>query len=224
MSIAGRRILVASADAALSDAIAEQLRLERSTEALCCDSLASALASLGTAAVSAVIADDGLPDATARDLHRALRLTGVTVPIIALVAPGGEADGEGMEPVVKPFRLGALVARLEDLVERAERRLPDTVVIGPFDFRSGSGLLVHRSSGEERRLTDKEAGILGELIRAGGAVVARDVLLARIWGYRAGVETRTLETHVWRLRRKIEGDRSGSHILVTAPGGYRLET
>jgi DNA-binding response OmpR family regulator len=60
------------------------------------------------------------------------------------------------------------------------------------------------------------------LARAGEKVVARDVLLNEVWGYNAGVTTHTLETHIYRLRQKIERDPSNAALLVTEPGGYRL--
>ncbi len=72
------------------------------------------------------------------------------------------------------------------------------------------------------RLTEKEAAILKYLYRVGNKTVSRETLLGEVWGYNAGVNTHTLETHVYRLRQKIERDPSRAEILVTAPGGYRL--
>jgi DNA-binding response OmpR family regulator len=72
------------------------------------------------------------------------------------------------------------------------------------------------------RLTDKETNILKYLYRAGGKVISREELLTEVWGYNAGVTTHTLETHVYRLRQKIEPDPTGPKILITEAGGYRL--
>jgi DNA-binding response OmpR family regulator len=72
------------------------------------------------------------------------------------------------------------------------------------------------------RLTEKETAILKFLYRAGDKPVAREVLLDEVWGYNAAVATHTLETHIYRLRQKIERDPSNATILVTEPGGYRL--
>jgi DNA-binding response OmpR family regulator len=72
------------------------------------------------------------------------------------------------------------------------------------------------------RLTEKETSILKYLCRIGNKVVPRDVLLSEVWGYNAGVTTHTLETHIYRLRQKIEADPSNAVLLVTEPGGYRL--
>ena len=71
------------------------------------------------------------------------------------------------------------------------------------------------------RLTDKEAAILSHLLAADG-VVGRDELLAGVWGYGEGVDTHTVETHVYRLRQKIEDDPAQASVLLTEAGGYRL--
>ena len=72
------------------------------------------------------------------------------------------------------------------------------------------------------RLTEKETNILKYLYRAPEGVVPRDVLLHEVWGYNAGVTTHTLETHIYRLRQKIEPEPSNARLLVTESGGYRL--
>ncbi|MGE5503608.1 MAG: winged helix-turn-helix transcriptional regulator [Actinomycetota bacterium] len=117
--------------------------------------------------------------------------------------------GAGVVTVNRPLRLGALLARLGELAARAR-----PVPLGPWLFDLAGRCL---SAGDRRiRLTDKEAAIVDHLLRAGGTV-ARDTLLAEVWGYGAGVDTHTLETHVYRLRRKL-----GDELLVTEAGGYRL--
>ena len=94
--------------------------------------------------------------------------------------------------------------------------------IGPYSFRPSAKILVHTDSKQKVRLTEKETAILKYLYRSGNMVVGRDTLLGEVWGYNAGVTTHTLETHVYRLRQKIESDPSNAEILVTEPGGYRL--
>ena len=78
------------------------------------------------------------------------------------------------------------------------------------------------SSGKKIRLTEKETNILKYLYRAGEKPVSREELLAEVWGYNAGVTTHTLETHVYRLRQKIETDPANAKLLLTEAGGYRL--
>ncbi len=92
--------------------------------------------------------------------------------------------------------------------------------LGPYTFKPSMKML---TTADERRirLTEKETNILKFLYRADG-VVARDVLLHEVWGYNAGVTTHTLETHIYRLRQKIEAEPSNARLLVTESGGYRL--
>jgi DNA-binding response OmpR family regulator len=93
--------------------------------------------------------------------------------------------------------------------------------VGPYAFHPADRLLVD-AKGRKLRLTDKEANILKYLYRAGDKSVTREELLAEVWGYNAGVTTHTLETHVYRLRQKIESEPGNARLLVTEAGGYRL--
>ena len=122
----------------------------------------------------------------------------------------------------KPFRLGVLLARLRAHIRQHERSDDAVFAIGPYTFQPGNKLLLDEPRRKKIRLTDKETAILKYLYRTGDRVVSREVLLDEVWGYNAGVTTHTLETHVYRLRQKIERDPANARILVTEPGGYRL--
>jgi DNA-binding response OmpR family regulator len=130
--------------------------------------------------------------------------------------------------VTRPFRLGALLARLRDHVNRAgqAREAGDqgdaAVAVGPYSFRPTAKELRDVQGDRRIRLTEKEVAILAHLLRAAGKVVARAALLGEVWGYNAAINTHTLETHVYRLRRKMERDPAKAEILVTEAGGYRL--
>ena len=82
--------------------------------------------------------------------------------------------------------------------------------------------LLMRDDNKKIRLTEKETAIIKFLYRSGEQSVSRETLLADVWGYNAGVSTHTLETHIYRLRQKIERDPSHAEILITEGGGYRL--
>jgi DNA-binding response OmpR family regulator len=131
-------------------------------------------------------------------------------------------DAGANDYIPKPFRLGVLLARLRAQLRQHEQSEDATFSIGPYAFRPAAKLLVHRQTQKKLRLTEKETAILKYLYRAGERAVGRDVLLGEVWGYNAGVTTHTLETHIYRLRQKIESDPSKPQILVTEPGGYRL--
>jgi DNA-binding response OmpR family regulator len=131
-------------------------------------------------------------------------------------------DSGANDYVTKPFRLNVLMARLRAQLRQHEQSETAVFAIGPYSFRPAAKLLLDEATGKKIRLTEKETAILKYLYRAGDRVVGRDVLLGEVWGYNAGVTTHTLETHVYRLRQKIERDPSEAEILVTEPGGYRL--
>jgi DNA-binding response OmpR family regulator len=123
--------------------------------------------------------------------------------------------------VAKPFRFAVLLARIRAQLRSFEASEDAVLSIGPYTFRPATKLLTN-DRGSKVRLTEKETSILRYLYRAQGKVIGRDELLQEVWGYNAGVSTHTLETHIYRLRQKIEKDPSNSEILVTETGGYKL--
>jgi DNA-binding response OmpR family regulator len=176
----------------------------------------------------AILLDIRLPDMDGREVCRTLRGNGIHVPIMMLTASDTDADtilglDSGADDyVTKPFRLSVLLARLRAHLRQSEHRDDAIFTIGPYSFRPSAKLLTEPGTHKKVRLTEKETAILKYLYRAGDRVIARDTLLGEVWGYNAGVTTHTLETHVYRLRQKIERDPAAARILVTEPGGYRL--
>ncbi|GIK97943.1 MAG: DNA-binding response regulator [Alphaproteobacteria bacterium] len=225
---AGKKILLVDDDVALRQSLAEQLRLFEEFATVEAESGSQALAIAKTDHVDAVLLDIGLPDMDGREVCRLLRRNGISAPIIMLTAADSDADAIlGLDSgandyVTKPFRLNVLMARLRAQLRQHEQSETAVFTIGPFSFRPAAKLLLQDETGRKIRLTEKETAILKYLYRAGDRVVGRDVLLGEVWGYNAGVTTHTLETHVYRLRQKIERDPSQAEILVTEPGGYRL--
>ena len=162
-----------------------------------------------------------------RDVCRLMRRNGVKSPIIMLTGLDTDADqilglnAGASDYVTKPFRLNVLLARLRVQLRQHEQSDDAVFMIGSFTFRPAHKLLVN-VDGQKVRLTDMETAILKYLYRADNKAVNRDTLLGEIWGYNEGVSTHTLETHIYRLRQKIEADPSNVAILVKEPGGYRL--
>jgi len=97
-----------------------------------------------------------------------------------------------------------------------------TFRIGPYEFRPSENVLFD-SEQRRIRLTDKESNLLRLLYKAGGKTVRRDELIADVWGHDAQVSSHTLETHMYRLRQKLEPVPSISRFLITEVGGYRLQ-
>jgi len=224
---AGKTILVVDDDRALRESLAEQLRLLEEFTVVEADCGGAALEAAKQQRFDAVLLDVGLPDLDGRDVCRLLRRAGVAAPIVMLTAADGEADTIlGLEAgandyVAKPFRFGVLLARLRAHLRQHDHSEAAVFVIGPYSFRPAAKLLLD-GAGRKIRLTEKETAILKFLYRAGARAVDRDTLLSQVWGYNAKVATHTLETHIYRLRRKIELDPAQAAILITEPGGYRL--
>ncbi len=125
--------------------------------------------------------------------------------------------------VTKPFKFAVLLARIRAQLRQHEQSEDAVFTVGPYTFKPAAKLMVRDADGQKVRLTEKETSILKYLYRAGDKPVGRDELLNEVWGYNAEVTTHTLETHVYRLRQKIETEPSQAKILVTEPGGYRLD-
>jgi DNA-binding response OmpR family regulator len=153
-----------------------------------------------------------------RGAVNALRAAGFAGPVLILGAREGDTPED--EPLARPIRLGALLARIE--VHWAEGGAAERLQLGPYEFVPAEQLLRDPASDAVIRLTELERKLLLYLASANGAAVDRDQLLAHVWGYSAGVDTHTVETHIWRLRQKIETDDPGSRFLVTEAGKYRL--
>lgn len=225
---AARRVLLVDDDETLLEMLAEQLRTHEDFSPTTAATAAKAVELAKTEHFDVIILDVGLPDMDGRELCRVLRGHGVKSPIIMLTGVDTEADTiSGLEAgandyITKPFRLGVFAARLRAHIRQHERSDDAVFSIGPYNFKPGAKLLVNPSTRKKIRLTDKETAILKYLYRCGSRVISRDVLLDEVWGYNAGVTTHTLETHVYRLRQKIEEDPSRARILVTEAGGYRL--
>jgi DNA-binding response OmpR family regulator len=225
---AGRKILIVDDDGALRQSLSEQLQLNGEFATVDCDSAAAALNIAGRERFDAILLDIGLPDMDGRELCGELRRSGVQAPILMLTGADSDADtilglDSGADDyVTKPFRLSVLLARLRAHLRQSEHSDDAVFTIGPYTFRPSAKLLTDPAGHRKVRLTEKETAILKYLYRAGERVIGRETLLGEVWGYNAGVTTHTLETHVYRLRQKIERNPTRAEILVTEPGGYRL--
>ncbi|MSP20946.1 MAG: response regulator transcription factor [Alphaproteobacteria bacterium] len=226
--VAAKMVLLVDDDQSLREALHEQLDLHEEFATTEADTGAHALEIAKAQQFDAILLDVALPDLDGREVCRLLRKSGVKAPIIMLTAQDGDADTIlGLESgandyITKPFRLSVLVARLRAHMRQHEQSEDAVFAIGRYSFRPAGKLLIDTETGSKVRLTEKETAILKYLYRAGSRVVNRKTLLAEVWGYNSGVTTHTLETHVYRLRQKMERDPSAAVILVTEPGGYRL--
>ncbi len=222
-----KKILLVDDDPDLREALADQLVLTEEFDVFEAGDGEGGLARARDELYDLVILDVGLPDMDGRELCRLMRKQGVKCPIIMLTGHASDSDQiQGLDAgandyVAKPFKLPVLLARIRAQLRQHEQSEDAVFAVGPYSFRPAAKMLVDERE-KKIRLTEKETNILKYLYRAGSAVVARDVLLHEVWGYNAGVTTHTLETHIYRLRQKIEPDPANARLLVTEPGGYRL--
>ncbi len=225
-----RPILIVDDDPDLRQTLAEQLALEAEFTAVEAATLAEAEQKLSApdARFDAVILDITMPDGDGRDFCALMRRQGHKMPVVMLTGSDAEMDVvRGLDAgandyIAKPFRLAELLARLRAQLRNFESSEDAVFSIGPYTFRPAAKMLSDPTHNRRIRLTEKEAAILKYLYRA-GAPVARQELLGEVWGYNAGVTTHTLETHIYRLRQKIEPDPANARLLLTESGGYRLD-
>ncbi|HEU0095776.1 MAG TPA: response regulator transcription factor [Rhizomicrobium sp.] len=203
------RILLAESDAVLRASLAEQLQHE-GYEIVAAANDADAMAALGAAPFAFAII--GLEEGDT--LTAKLREAGLVAPVLLL----GESIS-AQETLPKPFRFSALLARLHALSTHHAANGDAAVRIGPYTFHPSAKLL--QEGARKVRLTEKETNIL-KFLHASAGTVPRDILLHEVWGYGPAVATHTLETHIYRLRKKIEQDPAKAQILLTEGGGYRL--
>lgn len=222
-----RKILIVDDDDDLRESLTDQLALHEEFEAISVATAAEGLKLAKSDHFDIILLDVGLPDMDGRETCKILRKNGLKSPIIMLTAQDSDADMIlGLESgandyVTKPFRFAVLLARVRAQLRQHEQSEDAVFAIGPYTFKPAAKMLTN-DVGSKVRLTEKETSILKYLYRAGEKVVTRDVLLHEVWGYNAGVTTHTLETHIYRLRQKIENDPSNSELLITETGGYKL--
>ena len=226
MSVA-KRILLVDDDGDLREALAEQLMMIDDFDVFEADTGQNGVDRAKDEMHDLIILDVGLPDIDGREVCRIMRKNGVKCPILMLTGNDSDADtilgldAGANDYVTKPFKFPVLLARIRAQLRQHEQSEDAVFAIGPYSFRPGTKMLVDEEE-KKIRLTEKETNILKFLYRAGGRTVERDTLLREVWGYNAGVTTHTLETHIYRLRQKIEPDPGQARILVTETGGYRL--
>ena len=209
----GSTLAVFAGDDALASALREQRLLAAGWQVVTHG--LSDPAPIGPDALVMVDFEDGTSQSSAVER---IRHAGFCGPIVVL---GGAVAGEfEAESLSRPIRLGALLSRMR--AHMVARRSDGIARIGPYELSAAECVLREAETGRLVRLTELELRLLSYLIDADGALVDREQLLERVWGYRADADTHTVETHVWRLRQKVETDDPATRFVVTETGGYRL--
>ncbi len=222
-----RSILLVDDDNDLREALTEQLDLYDEFVITQEETATTGIKTAREAHTDLLIMDVGLPDMDGREAVKLLRKGGFKSPIIMLTGHDTDSDTIlGLEAgandyIAKPFKFAVLLARIRAQLRQHEQSEDAVFTIGHYSFRPAQKILVEEDGGKVR-LTEKETAILKYLYRAEQKVITRDILLEEVWGYNSGVTTHTLETHIYRLRQKVEKDPSNATLLVTESGGYKL--
>ena len=211
----------------LRDALSDQLLVTQEFMVVQAANGQEALHHIAQKSFDLIILDVGLPDTDGRELCKVMRKQRVKCPIVMLTGHDGDADtilgldSGANDYITKPFKMAVLLARLRAQLRQHALSEDASFTLGPYTFQPARKILI-AADGQKVRLTEKETNILKFLLRAGAVIVPREKLLHEVWGYNAAVTTHTLETHIYRLRQKIEVDPSQACLLVTAAGGYKL--
>ena len=223
-----KTILIIDDDDDLREALAEQLALHEAFRPVQASTATEGVRMGREVRADLILLDVDLPDMDGREACRLLRKDGVSTPIIMLTAQSSDSDTVlGLESgandyVTKPFKLPVLLARIRAQLRQHEQSEDAVFGVGPYTFKPAAKMLLDAKE-KKIRLTEKETNILKYLYRAGAKAVSREELLTEVWGYNAGVTTHTLETHIYRLRQKIEPEPGQARLLLTDAGGYRLQ-
>ena len=228
-----KRVLLVDDDETLRGELVSQFALYDEFETVDVGSGTEGLSMAKEQTFDMIILDVDMPDMQGTDVAQLIRTAGISTPIVMLTGNTGEAseilglNSGANDYVTKPFRFGVLLARLRAHLRTFEQSEDAVFNIGPYSFKPAAKKLTPPESPDGKpvrdiRLTEKETNILKYLYRAGGKAVAREELLEEVWGYNSGVTTHTLETHVYRLRQKIELVKGEATLLLTQPGGYSL--
>jgi DNA-binding response OmpR family regulator len=215
-----KTILIIDDDDDLREALAEQLALHEAFRPVQASTAAEGVRMGREVRADLILLDVDLPDMDGREA--------CSTPIIMLTGQSSDSDTVlGLESgandyVTKPFRFAVLLARIRAHLRSHEQSEDAVFRIGPYEFRPAAKVLIDDKA-KKVRLTEKETNILKYLYRAGAKAVSREELLTEVWGYNAGVTTHTLETHIYRLRQKIEPEPGQARLLLTDAGGYRLQ-
>ena len=221
------KILLVNSDRDLSEALIYQLSLSDKYQIIESDDEDSLLTQINNNSCNIIIINSQPSKLNRHNLTKKLRLGGFKNPIIMLVTQSDASNVdnkltiEANEHIIKPFKYPALLKSIELQLRQFGKSEDTQHNIGSYVFKPNSKVL--ESKNKSIRLTEKENDILKFLYQNLETIVSREILLHEVWGYNSKVTTHTLETHIYRLRQKIEIDPANACFLITETGGYRLK-
>ena len=223
------RLLIVDDDAFLRATLKEQFLAEGFTEIFEAASLIETFREIDGCNPDLIILDIRLPDGNGIEICRKLRERGFAKPIIMLTGQNAEQDiissleAGANDYVIKPMRLGELLARVKSQLWQHKASDTARFSIGGLSFLPANKLLKSEDESRKVILTEKESTILKYLYRAPPNSIAKEELLAEVWGFQNGLSTHTVETHIYRLRQKVKRLTKKS-IILTSGQGYSLSS
>ena len=221
------KILLVNSDRDLSEALIYQLSINEKYHIIesCNDSV---LTQINDNSFNIVIINNQPTKFNGYNLTKKLRMSGYKCPIIMLInySDTSHVDNkhtiEANEYITKPFKYPELLKSIELHLRQFAKTEDTQYNLGSYLFKPNSKIL-EANGNKSIRLTEKENDILKFLYQNLKTIVSREILLHEVWGYNSKVTTHTLETHIYRLRQKIEIDPANACFLITENGGYRLK-
>ena len=220
------KILLVNSDRDLSDALIYQLSLNDKYQIIESD-VDNVFTQINNNSCNIIIINSQHSNLNGHNLTKKLRVDGFKNPIIMLITQSDASNIdskrtiEANEHIIKPFKYPALLKSIELQLRQFGKSEDTQHNIGSYVFKPNSKVLVNKK--KSIRLTEKENDILKFLYQNLETIVSREILLHEVWGYNSKVTTHTLETHIYRLRQKIEIDPANACFLITETGGYRLK-
>lgn len=155
-----------------------------------------------------------------RELHKQQ----LQVPTILLLSSGSDpGDAEASNIVYKPLVLNNFLNLLQAGINIYENSSDGYLNFNQYELRPSKKEILNLRNGEVIKLTEKEVAIIKYLYKAKDKIVSKNELLQEVWGYNPEVTTHTIETHIYRLRQKVEHEDKSAQIILTSDGGYQLK-
>ena len=223
-----KKILLIESDPDLREALCEQLHCTDQFEVFSSGNDTETLQKLRVQSYDMIVMDLHPLNNDSLEACRVTYAQNVKCPILLLTERDEISstvfgqDTRASDYIIKPFKFPILLARINVQLRMYEKSFDSSFTLGPYTFHPAMKILKTHDN-NEIQLTEKETDILKFLYHTVEDVVPRDILLHEVWGYNNSVTTHTLETHIYRLRQKIERNPSVAELLVTESGGYRLE-
>ena len=223
-----KKILLIESDPDLREALCEQLHCTDQFEVFSSGNDTETLQKLRVQSYDMIVMDLHPLNNDSLEACRVTYAQNVKCPILLLTERDEISstvfgqDTRASDYIIKPFKFPILLARINVQLRMYEKSFDSSFTLGPYTFHPAMKILKTHDN-NEIQLTEKETDILKFLYHTVEDVVPRDILLHEVWGYNNSVTTHTLETHIYRLRQKIERNPSVAELLVTEEGGYRLK-